>query len=167
MRYTSRWEHTMNPFLKFVQVFALGTWLGSIIYLSFIVAPGAFATLKDRDQAGALVGYSLSRLHLLGLVAGVLYFVAAFILVRAVKDLLQPAVIGVALMIALTAFSQGKVTSRMHDLRNQMVSVDTTPRDSPLRVEFDGLHELSVRLEVAILLIGIVSLFFTVRNPQT
>jgi uncharacterized membrane protein len=157
----------MNSFLKLVQVFALGTWVGSIIYFSFIVAPGAFATLKDRDQAGALVGYSLSRLHLLGLILGVLYFVAAFVMVRAMKDLVQPAVIGVALMIALTAFSQGRVTSRMYALRTQMVSVEATPKDSPLRVEFDGLHQLSVSLEVAVLLIGITSLFFTVRNSAS
>ena len=157
----------MNSFLKFVQVFALGTWVGSIIYFSFIVAPGAFATLKDRDQAGALVGYSLSRLHLLGLILGVLYFVAAFVMVRAMKDLVQPAVIGVALMIALTAFSQDRVTSRMYALRTQMVSVEATPKDSPLRVEFDGLHQLSVSLEVAVLLIGITSLFFTVRNSAS
>jgi hypothetical protein len=157
----------MNSFLKFMQVFALGTWVGSIIYLSFIVAPGAFATLKDRDQAGALVGYSLSRLHLLGLIAGVLYFVAAFVMVRAMKDLVQPAVMGVALMIVLTAFSQGRVTSRMFALRTQMVSVEATPKDSPLRIEFDHLHELSVRLEVAVLLIGIASLFFTVRDPAS
>jgi uncharacterized membrane protein len=155
----------MNSVLKFVQVFALGTWVGSIIYLSFVVAPGAFATLKDRDQAGALVGYSLSRLHLIGLVAGVLYLVAAFVLVRSMKDLVQPAIIGVALMIVLTIFSQTKVTSRMFALRTQMVSVEATPTSNPLRVEFDQLHQMSVRLEVAVLLIGVASLFFTVRNP--
>ena len=71
----------MNSVLKFVQVFALGTWIGSIMYLSFIVAPGAFATLKDREQAGALVGYSLSRLHLVGMILGLLYLVTAFVLV--------------------------------------------------------------------------------------
>jgi uncharacterized membrane protein len=155
----------MNSVLKFVQVFALGTWVGSIIYLSFVVAPGAFATLKDRDQAGALVGYSLSRLHLIGLVAGVLYLVAAFVLVRSMKDLVQPAIIGVALMIVLTIFSQTKVTSRMFALRTQMVSVEATPTSNPLRVEFDQLHQMSVRLEVAVLLIGVASLFLTVRNP--
>jgi uncharacterized membrane protein len=155
----------MNSFLKFLQVFALGTWVGSIIYLSFIVAPGAFATLKDRDQAGAMVSYSLSRLHLLGLIAGLLYIVVAFVLVGAMKDLVRPAMLGVVLMIALTAFSQGRVTSRMYALRTQMVSVEATPKDSPLRVEFDDLHQWSVRLKVAVLLIGIVSLFFTVRNP--
>jgi uncharacterized membrane protein len=157
----------MNSVLKFVQVFALGTWIGSIMYLSFIVAPGAFATLKDREQAGALVGYSLSRLHLVGMILGLLYLVTAFVLVRAVKDLVTPAILGVVLMIALTAFSQTKVTSRMHELRVQMVSVDATPKDNPLRVEFDHLHAWSVRLEVAVLLIGIASLFFTVRDPAS
>jgi hypothetical protein len=154
----------MNSFLKFMQIFALGTWVGSIIYFSFIVAPGAFATLKDRDQAGVLVAYSLSELHLLGLIVAVLYTVAAFVPVRAMKDLVQPAILGVALMAVLTIFSQAYVTSRMHALRTQMVSVDATPRESPLRVEFDHLHQLSVRVEVAVLLIGIASLFFTVRN---
>ena len=156
----------MNSFLKFVQVFALGTWVGSIIYLSFIVAPGAFATLKSRDQAGSMVAYSLSQLHLLGLIAAVLYIVATFVMVRSMKDLVQPAIIGVALMALLTIFSQARVSSRMHDLRTEMVSVDATPPENPLRVEFDHLHQLSVRLEVAVLLIGIASLFFTVRSPQ-
>lgn len=157
----------MNSFLKFVQVFALGTWVGSIIYLSFVVAPGAFATLKSRDQAGLMVAYSLSQLHLLGLIAAVLYIVAAFVLVRSMKDLMQPAFIGVVLMALLTIFSQARVTSRMHLLRTEMVSVDATPPESPLRVEFDRLHQLSVRLEVAVLLVGIAALFFTVRDPQS
>jgi uncharacterized membrane protein len=165
--YSPRRTDIVNSVLKFVQVFALGTWIGSIMYLSFIVAPGAFATLKDREQAGAMVGYSLSRLHLVGMIVGLLYLVTAFVLVRAVKDLVNPAILGVVLMILLTAFSQTKVTSRMHDLRVQMVSVDATPKDNPLRVEFDHLHDWSVRLEVAVLLIGIASLFFTVRNPTT
>jgi uncharacterized membrane protein len=157
----------MNSVLKFLQVFALGTWVGSIVYFSFVVAPGAFATLKDRDQAGALVGYSLSRLHLLGMVAGVVYIVAGFVLVRFMKDLVQPAVIGVALMIILTIISQAKVTSRMFELRTQMVSVEATPADNPLRVEFDHLHRISVRLEVAVLLIGIAALFCTGGNPAS
>jgi hypothetical protein len=155
----------MNSFLKFVQVFALGTWVGSIIYLSFIVAPGAFAALKSRDQAGSMVAYSLSQLHLLGLIAAVLYIVATFVPIRAMKDLVQPAIIGVVLMALLTIFSQEHVTSRMHELRTEMVSVDATPPENPLRVEFDHLHQLSVRLEAAVLLIGIASLFFTVRDP--
>ena len=45
-----------------------------------------------------------------------------------------------------------------------MVSVDATPRDNPLRVEFDSLHQWSVRIEGAVLLLGLAGLFLTVRN---
>jgi hypothetical protein len=42
--------------------------------------------------------------------------------------------------------------------------VDATPKDNPLRAEFDRLHQTSVRMEVTVLLIGIAALFLTVRN---
>jgi hypothetical protein len=67
-------------------------------------------------------------------------------------------------MLLLTVVSQTRVTPRLAELRTEMVSVDATPKDNPLRVEFDRLHQTSVRIEVVVLLLGIVSLFFTVRN---
>jgi hypothetical protein len=156
----------MSSVLRFVQVFALGTWLGAIIYLSFVVAPGAFATLGSRDQAGAFVGMALGRLHHLGVIAAVGFLVAALALSPTLKTLAQPAVILVILMAALTAFSQHRVTPRMTELRRQMVSVDATPRDNPLRVEFDRLHQWSVRIEGSVLLLGIAALFLNVRKPS-
>jgi hypothetical protein len=157
-------EHMMNSILRFIEVFALGTWVGSIIYLSFVVAPGAFGVLQSRDQAGLMVGYSLARLHYLGLVAAVLYLLAGLVLAPSEKTFLQPAMFGVVLMLALTFVSQTRVTPRLAELRTEMVSVDSTPKDNPLRMEFDRLHQTSVRIEVAVLLIGITALFLTVRN---
>jgi uncharacterized membrane protein len=157
----------MTNILRFVQVFALGTWLGSIIYLSFVVAPGAFGVLQSRDQAGLMVGYSLARLHYLGMIAAVLYMVAGLALAQSVKALVQPAMLGVILMLLLTVVSQTRVTPRLAELRTQMISVDATPKNNPLRVEFDRLHQTSVRIEVVVLLLGIASLFLTVRNTPS
>ena len=154
----------MNSILRFIQVFALGTWVGSIIYLSFVVAPGAFGVLQSRDQAGLMVGYSLARLHYMGMIAAVLYVVASLALAPSLETLLQPAMLGVILMFALTGISQTRVTPRLAELRREMVSVDATPKDNPLRVEFDRLHQTSVRIEVVVLLIGVAALFLTVRN---
>jgi hypothetical protein len=154
----------MTTILRFVQVFALGTWVGSIIYLSFVVAPGAFGVLQSRDQAGLMVGYSLARLHYIGVIAAVLYLLAGLVLAPSLKTFLQPAMIGVVLMLALTLASQTRVTPRLAELRTEMVSVDATPKDNPLRVEFDRLHQASVRIEVTVLLIGIAALFLTVRG---
>ncbi|MGB8524627.1 MAG: DUF4149 domain-containing protein [Candidatus Acidiferrales bacterium] len=154
----------MTNILRFVQVFALGTWVGSIVYLSFVVAPGAFGVLQSRDQAGLIVGYSLARLHYMGVIAAVLYLLAGLVLAPSLKTFLQPATIGVVLMLVLTLVSQTQVTPRLAELRTEMVSVDATPKDNPLRVEFDRLHQTSVRIEVVVLLIGIAALFLTVRD---
>jgi uncharacterized membrane protein len=154
----------MNNFLRFVQVFALGTWVGSILYFSFAVAQVAFSVLSSRDQAGLMVGQSLSRLHALGMIAAVLYLVAGVALAGSLRAFTAPATIGVVLMLLLTAVSQTYVTRRMADLRREMVSVDATPKENPLRIEFDKLHDVSVKLEGTILLIGVAALYFTVRT---
>lgn len=153
--------------LRFVQIFVLGTWVGSIFYFSAAVAPAAFRVLQSQDQAGLLVEFTLRRLHTLGVVAAVAFLFASAILAVSAggsgKSLLLPAA-GVVLMLILTVISQHVVIHRMMNLRRQMVSVAATPIDNPLRVEFNRLHRISVQLEGATLLIGFASLYLTVRR---
>jgi uncharacterized membrane protein len=156
----------MTNILRFVQFLALGTWLGSIIYFSFAVAPALFGALSSRDQAGAVVGIALGRLHHLGVIAGILYLVAAIGLARSPKALAQPAALAVMVMLLLTVVSQHHVIPRMAQLRAQMVSVDATPPENPLRAEFDRLHKISVRLEGSVLLLGLIALFLTARHAK-
>jgi uncharacterized membrane protein len=157
----------MTNVLRFVQVFALGTWVGSIFYFSAAVAPGAFRVLSTQDQAGLLVEFTLRRLHTLGVVAGVLFLLASAAMAvtssGAGRRLILP-VAGVVIMVILTVVSQHVVIRRMNVLRKQMVSVAATAPENPLRVEFDRLHGVSVQLEGATLLIGLVSFFLTVRG---
>jgi uncharacterized membrane protein len=157
----------MTNILKFVQVFALGTWVGSIFYFSAAVAPGAFRVLPSQDLAGVLVEFTLRRLHTLGVVAGIVFLLASVALAMSAsgfrRSVLLPS-IGVAIMVALTVISQHVVIRRMMELRREMGSVEATAKDSPLRVEFDRLHGVSVRLEGATLLIGFACLFLTVRS---
>jgi uncharacterized membrane protein len=156
----------MTNILRFLQVFALGTWVGSIFYFSAAVAPGAFRVLPSQDLAGVLVEFTLRRLHTIGVVAAVVFLFASAVLEISTsipgRSLLLPSV-GVAVMLILTVVSQHVVIRRMMDLRRQMVSVAATPLDDPRRVEFDRLHRVSVQLEGATLLIGFASLFLTVR----
>jgi hypothetical protein len=155
----------MSHTLRFLQVFALGTWVGSIVYFVVVVTRGAFAVLS-RDQAGLLVGFTLSGLHELGIIAAVVYLVAALALGRSLQALVQPAALGVILMLLLTLYSQRIVIPRMAVLRTEMGSVDTTPGTDPRRAEFDKLHAISVRLEGGVLLIGLAALFLTVSDKK-
>ncbi|MGA8221384.1 MAG: DUF4149 domain-containing protein [Candidatus Acidiferrales bacterium] len=168
----------MTNILRFVQVFALGTWVGSIFYFSAAVAPAAFRVLANQDQAGQLIEFTLRRLHTIGVFAGMIFLFASaglamvgevsgetLVLPKTGKAQLLP-VAGVILMLVFTIISQHVVIRRMHQLRAQMVSVASTPPDNPLRAEFDRLHQWSVRLEGSVLLLGFASLFLTVRRPS-
>jgi hypothetical protein len=155
----------MTNSLRFLQVLALGAWLGAIFYFSAVVAPSAFAVLPTKDLAGTLVGQSLSRLHALGLIAAIVFLIAGGAIAGSIRAFAKPGMIGVVLMVLLTAISQNKVTHRMNELRTAMVSVEKTATDDPRRAEFDRLHSLSVGLEGAVFLIGLVALYLTVRSP--
>ncbi|MBZ5501847.1 MAG: DUF4149 domain-containing protein [Acidobacteriia bacterium] len=154
----------MSHILRFLQVFALGTWVGAIVYFAAVVTRGAFAVLPNADLAGAIVGVTIKGLHWLGIIAAVIYLLAALGLGRSVRALAEPAALGVVLMLVLTLASQRIVIPRMDALRVRMISVETAPRESPLRVEFDRLHRISVRIESGVLLVGLAALFLSVRG---
>lgn len=156
----------MTAILRFLQLFGLGCWLGGILFFSFVAAQGAFSILPNKDLAGALVGYSLARLHVLGIVAGCVYLIATAALEKSVTALARPAALLVFVMILCTVASQYGVIARMDALRAQMGSVEASAAGSPLRAAFDRLHQYSVWLESAVLLCGFAAFFLTVRQKN-
>jgi uncharacterized membrane protein len=154
----------MSTFFRSIEFLALGLWLGSDVFLSFVVAPGAFHVLSSRDQAGAIVGYSLTRMHLGGILCGLVFLLARLARTRSFASYPTAPAICVALMIALTAISQYTVSARMAALRVQMGSIQATEAGSPLLAEFTRLHGLSVALESGVLLAGFAALFLLVRE---
>ena len=151
----------MTTIWRFLKVFTLGTWVGAMIFFGF-VAGTLFMQLKSPDEAGNIVGILLWGLHILGIVAAIIYLLVALIAARSWKGLVQPASILVGLMLIATLVSQLWIVHTMDTLRQQMGSYASTPASSPLRQQFDHLHVLSVRLETGVLIAGIVALFLTV-----
>src|SRR5712692_2844882 len=154
----------MSTFLRTIEFLALGLWLGSDVFLSFVVAPGAFRVLGSRDAAGAMVGFALGRMHLLGVICGVLLLLVRLVRTRTFAGFVAPVVLCVVLMIGLTVASQVAVSPRMAILRVQMGSIQATAEDSPLLAEFSRLHRISVLLESGVLLAGLAAFYFMVRE---
>jgi uncharacterized membrane protein len=154
----------MSTILRAIEFLGLSIWLGSDVFLSFVVAPGAFSVLAGRDQAGAIVGYSLTRMHWMGIVCGVLILLARVLRTRNIAGLVTPAALCVVLMILLTAISQAAVSPKMAVLRVQMGSIEATAAGNPLLAEFARLHTISVGLESGVLLAGMAALFLMVRE---
>src|SRR2546426_12407292 len=137
----------MSTVLRTAEFLSLSIWLGSVVFLSFIVAPGAFSLLGSRDQAGALVALVLGRMHFLGISAGLLFLVARLLRAKVFASLVAPAALAVVLMLLLTFVSQMGVGARMARLKTEMVSVGGPPLVNHLRGEFAKLHRGSGRLE--------------------
>jgi hypothetical protein len=150
--------------LRTLEFLCLGLWLGADVFLSFVVAPGAFRILGSRDAAGALVGFALGRMHLLGVICGIALLLARLVRTRTFASFVAPVALCVVLMIALTVASQIGVSPRMAMLRVQMGSIQATAEDSLLLAEFSRLHRISVLLESGVLLAGLAALYFLVRD---
>jgi uncharacterized membrane protein len=157
----------MANLLRTIEFLGLSLWLGSDAFLSFVVAPGAFRILASRDSAGAIVGFGLGRMHMMGVVCGVAILLARLSRTRTFAGLATPAALCVVLMIFLTVVSQQMVSPKMAALRVQMGSIQAfqaTVADSPLLAEFSRLHRVSVSLESGVLLAGLVAMYLMVKD---
>jgi uncharacterized membrane protein len=154
----------MSTLLRTIEFLGLSLWLGSDVFLSFVVAPGAFRILGSRDQAGAIVGHSLNVMHMAGIVCGFVVLLARLARTKTFASLATPAALCVVLMIALTAISQYTVSAKMAALRLKMGSIQATAADNPLLAEFSRLHTISVSLESGVLLGGLAAMFLMARE---
>ena len=153
----------MATALRTIEFLGLSVWLGSDIFLSFVVAPGAFTVLSSRDQAGALVGYSLTSMHLLGILCGLVILASRLLRMRTPTSFAAPVGLCVVLMMLLTTVSQIFVTPRMAELRAQM-GPQFQAANSPLLAAFGRLHAVSVSLEGGVLLAGMAAMYLMVRE---
>jgi hypothetical protein len=156
----------MPVFLRFLMLLSLVVWLGGIIFFS-ILAPNAFAVLPSRQLAGTLVNRMLPILHWMGIVSGIVFLSASMLYMRIMNGSAHPLAtrhVLILFMLILTLVSQFVVVPRMAALRSDMVNIDTIPHDDPRRVEFNGLHVWSSRLEQGVFFLGLAALFLLARQ---
>jgi len=154
----------MSTLLRTIEFLGLSLWLGSDVFLSFVVAPGAFRIVGSRDQAGAMVGYALGVMHMGGIVCGLVFLLARLLRTKTFASFVTPAALFVVRMVALTAISQYTVSAKMATLRLQMGSIQASAADNPLLAEFSRLHRISVSLESGVLLAGIIAIYLMARE---
>jgi len=151
----------MTTVLRILRLIAIATWVGSLIFFGF-VAKVAFSSLPDAHTAGIVVRGSLISLHHLGLVVGMLYFFITLGLLSTQGDTHPARAAELALIIAmlgLTLYSQYSILPRMETDRISLGGdVTTSPVDNHSRIHFERLHSLSVKVEGAILIEGLLLL---------
>ena len=126
----------------------VGAWLGAMVFLSFVVAPTAFALLESRHQAGNLLAATLNALYLAAYLLGPLLVLASI----AIRPLGRRLLWGVRtilliLMTASTLISREIVGTKLFTLRRAMgAAIESIPPGDPLRLQFQQWHQFSVLL---------------------
>ena len=113
------------------------------------------------------MGKSLTILHWMGLISGVVYLVSSMAYSQMTRGTTHPFAarhVLIVLMLLLTAVSQFGITPRMVALRTSFVDIDRIPTDDPGRIEFNALHKWSERMEGGVLLLGLAVLYLTARQ---
>lgn len=160
----------MTTFLRIVRLLTLCSWVGGLLFFVLAVTPVAFKTMPDAHHAGLIVRGTLLSLHRIGLYSGPVYLLATLALLATQRDTHPARAVELVLilsMLFLTAYSQLSVLPRMETDRLTLGGeIAAAPPDAPARRSFDRLHGLSVKLEGAVLVEGLLLLGLAVIHGR-
>jgi uncharacterized membrane protein len=156
----------MTQATKWLYLLTLVVWIGSIIFFSFVVAPTVFKTLKPED-AGLLIRKIFSKYYLVGIACSALGIVCVGLLLAGGAFGRWPGVLSLLLLAAMGTtdfWLRHAVMPHMNELRDQRAAVVASGRepDPAQEAEWKSLHALSVQLNGAVLLCGLVLIFLMV-----
>jgi hypothetical protein len=161
----------MKTLFRTLLYLALIVWLGAEIFFPIVAAVTFNSLPGSTHTAGSIVGELLRILHGMGIVCG-LVLLALLALVPAwniykPRSVLAPMVL-VVLMLACTAYSQyGIIPAMERDRIAAGGAIDTSDTTNPTTIHFNMLHNRSVHVEAAILLLGIATVVLVARAEST
>jgi len=136
-----------------------------MLFLTFVLAPAAFALLESRHQAGDLVTVTLNVVYLSGYILGPLLILVS-LGTRPLRSRLLWGVRTVLLVLITvsTVISREVVGPKLLNLRRSMgMVIEKVPLDDPLRLLFQQWHQFSVLLmlfNIAAAAVVLLLLFF-------
>jgi hypothetical protein len=131
---------------------AVSLWLGGASLFTFVLTPLLFRN-ESRDTAARIVGLFFPGYFRWGVACGVVALICRIILSG--NGVAVPAVI-LAVMLTLCSIQAFYIEPRAADLKRQIVSFETTPKDHPLRREFSKLHGVSAVCNLSVIAGGVV-----------
>jgi uncharacterized membrane protein len=163
------YNSSVMSFLRYLMLLSLVIWIGGLIFFAFVLAPTAFdipEVLPNTHLAGNVVGRALGKLHWIAIICGLVFLASSLVYSRLTEGTLHIFAMRhvlICVMLALTLFSQFWIIPRMDTLRAQVSDIASVPIDNPIRMQFDGLHVWSTRVEGAVLLLGLVVVYMTAK----
>jgi hypothetical protein len=131
---------------------AASFWVGGVAIFTFVLTPIIFK-VNDRDTAGRIVGTLFPGYFKWGLACGAIGLIS--ILLARGKNFITILIL-LIVMLSATAFQAFYVEPRAAELKREIPSFITTPKDDPLRKAFSRLHAVSAICNLAVFGSGVI-----------
>jgi uncharacterized membrane protein len=156
----------MTQWVKWFYLVTLAVWIGSIVFFSFAVAPTVFKTLKPEDAA-ALIRKIFSKYYLIGIACAAVGIVCVGLLLADRAFGKWPAILSLLLLAGMGAtdfWLRQAVMPHMNELRDRRAVITASGQepDTAVEQEWKALHQLSVRMNAAVLLCALTLVFLIV-----
>jgi hypothetical protein len=160
--------------IRYAALLALVVWLGGMIMLGLLVAPSTFRVLQAADPAagrllaGSLFGEILRHFHLVAYVCGFIILVCLFALkfIGPPPRAFIPRAGIVIVMLLIAVYSGFPVSREIGQIQSQVSGpMNGLPETDARRIRFDRLHETSTVLMTINMALGLVLLFWYIREP--
>ncbi len=141
--------------MKFIEMLyhlAVALWAGGNAIFTLVLTPILFKT-ESRDTAARIVGSFFPGYFRWGLACGTIALACRFLGSGFTNKI--PIAILIAMLLT-TSFQAFYVEPKAAELKRQIGSFETTPKEHPLRREFSKLHGVSAVCNLAVLVGGVV-----------
>ena len=161
--------------IRYIALTVLVIWLGGMIVLGLLVAPSTFGVLQasapdpgsGRMLAGTVFGEILRRFHLLAYGCGAILLACLFIMkfIGPPPQAFVARAALVTLMLELAIYSGVPVSREITKLQSQVSEpISALSQTDARRIRFDRLHSLSTTLMTINMGLGVVLLYWYVRE---
>jgi len=139
----------------------LTLWVGGTWAIGYIAAPSLFASIEDRQLAGAVAGEMLRAILSIGLICSVLLLVSGVLsgLNAALKSWRWWLIVIMLLIILVSLFG---IHPMIAELKLQKETMDALEYKS----QFGKLHGLSAGVYLLLSILGLILVAFGLRRPS-
>jgi len=148
---------------RFLHLFSLVVWQGSIIFFSFFAAPAIFKALP-REDAGDVVGRIFPRYWVMGYVCSVVSLASLIYLCYLADIFLKKRLTLLVLMTIITFYSGFSIGKKARALKAEMRVAGPGGAKEALRKRFKKIHAISASLNMLVFVLGVFLIYYTSMN---
>ncbi len=145
---------------RFLHLFTLVAWLGSVIFFSFFAAPAIFKTLP-RQGAGDVVGKIFPRYWAMGYICSVVSLASLIYLCYLADIFLKKRLLLLVIMTIITFYSGLSVGKKARGIKAEMRMSDAGKARDALQKRFKKIHAFSASLNMLVFVLGVFLIYYT------